>query len=198
MPGRSNAAGLLQRAARPLRMAERRRYNAAIQRVKGHARVGLGPLRNLPLPRHAPCGGRACCRPTPGWATTCNCPCCRGGNQDDCVSPLFRRRQFPRAQDARRRQDLHGMDQSVGIGHTRPTKGKGPIEGRIPLRTIAVFPSWDVMGFAVHESTGITSLQQIRKDRIPLNLSTGPHRQTQPGGYPRWPLPWPPSSRPRT
>jgi hypothetical protein len=30
------------------------------------------------------------------------------------------------------------------------------------------------MGFAVHESTGITSLEQIKKERIPLRLSTGP------------------------
>src|SRR5581483_6019529 len=44
---------------------------------------------------------------------------------------------------------------------------------RQPIRTIAVFPSYDVMGFAVHESTGITSLDQIRKERIPLRVSTG-------------------------
>ncbi|MGH8544281.1 MAG: TAXI family TRAP transporter solute-binding subunit, partial [Gammaproteobacteria bacterium] len=31
---------------------------------------------------------------------------------------------------------------------------------------------YDVMGFAVHESTGITSLAQIKKDRFPLRLST--------------------------
>jgi len=41
------------------------------------------------------------------------------------------------------------------------------------LRAIAVFPSWDVMGFAVHESTGITSLEQIAAEKIPLRLSTG-------------------------
>ena len=37
---------------------------------------------------------------------------------------------------------------------------------------IATFPSYDVMGFAVHKSTGITSLAQITKDRFPLRLST--------------------------
>jgi TRAP-type uncharacterized transport system substrate-binding protein len=37
---------------------------------------------------------------------------------------------------------------------------------------IATFPSYDVMGFAVHKSTGITSLAQIKKDRFPLRLST--------------------------
>jgi len=37
---------------------------------------------------------------------------------------------------------------------------------------IATFPSYDVMGFAVHKSTGITSLAQIAKERFPLRLST--------------------------
>lgn len=57
---------------------------------------------------------------------------------------------------------------------TLAVRGKGPFRKRLPLRAIAVFPSYDVMAFAVHESTGITSLAQIKKDRIPLRLSTGP------------------------
>jgi len=52
-------------------------------------------------------------------------------------------------------------------------RGKGPFHKPVPLRTIAVFPSYDVMGFAVHESTGITSLAEIKKQRFPLKLSTG-------------------------
>lgn len=56
---------------------------------------------------------------------------------------------------------------------TMACRGKGPFKKPLPLRTIAVFPSWDVMGFAVHESTGITSLEQIAKQRIPLRVSTG-------------------------
>ncbi len=56
---------------------------------------------------------------------------------------------------------------------TMAYRGTGPYPKRLPLRTVAVFPSYDVMGFAVHESTGITSLSQIGKDRIPLRLSTG-------------------------
>ena len=55
---------------------------------------------------------------------------------------------------------------------TMAYRGKGPFRKRLPLRTIAVFPSYDVMGFAVHESTGITSLSQIKKERFPLKLST--------------------------
>jgi TRAP-type uncharacterized transport system substrate-binding protein len=52
-------------------------------------------------------------------------------------------------------------------------RGTGPFPKRLPLRTVAVFPSYDIMGFAVHASMGITSLSQIGKERIPLRLSTG-------------------------
>jgi uncharacterized protein len=56
---------------------------------------------------------------------------------------------------------------------TMAYRGKGPFKKRLPLRTIANFPSFDVMGFAVHESTGITSLIEIKKRRFPLHVSTG-------------------------
>jgi TRAP-type uncharacterized transport system substrate-binding protein len=55
---------------------------------------------------------------------------------------------------------------------TMAYRGKGPFRRRLPLRALAVFPSYDVMGFAVHESTGITSFSQIKKERFPLKLST--------------------------
>jgi TRAP-type uncharacterized transport system substrate-binding protein len=54
---------------------------------------------------------------------------------------------------------------------TMAYRGKGPFSKRLPLRAIAVFPSYDVMGFAVHESTGISSLSQIKRDRFPLKVS---------------------------
>ncbi|HSK31106.1 MAG TPA: TAXI family TRAP transporter solute-binding subunit [Candidatus Limnocylindria bacterium] len=56
---------------------------------------------------------------------------------------------------------------------TMAYRGKGPFKKRLPLRTIANFPSFDVMGFAVHESTGITSLADIKRQRMPLRVSTG-------------------------
>lgn len=56
---------------------------------------------------------------------------------------------------------------------TMAYRGKGPFKKRLPLRTIANFPSFDVMGFAVHKSTGITSMAQIKQQRIPLRVSTG-------------------------
>src|ERR1700760_4040001 len=52
-------------------------------------------------------------------------------------------------------------------------KGCAPFNGPQPLRAIAVFPSWDAAVIAVHESTGITSIEQIREQKIPLRGSTG-------------------------
>ena len=54
---------------------------------------------------------------------------------------------------------------------TMAYRGKGPFPKRLPVRTLAVFPSYDVMGFAVRESTGITSFSQIKKERFPLEVS---------------------------
>lgn len=70
------------------------------------------------------------------------------------------------------RYSLAWINPSAAV--TLAFKGKGPFRQRVPLRVIATFPSYDVMGFAVHESTGITSLAQIKKERFPLRLSTGP------------------------
>lgn len=49
--------------------------------------------------------------------------------------------------------------------------GKGPFEKPLPLRTIAVVPSLDQLGFAVSEGTGLKSLFDIRERRFPLKLS---------------------------
>ncbi len=54
---------------------------------------------------------------------------------------------------------------------TMAHRGRGMFKKKLPLRALAVFPSYDVMGFAVRESTGITSLEQIKKDRYPLKVS---------------------------
>ena len=56
---------------------------------------------------------------------------------------------------------------------TMACRGKGPFKKPLALRAIANFPSFDVMGFAVHESTAITSLAQIKRQRTALRVSTG-------------------------
>jgi len=61
---------------------------------------------------------------------------------------------------------------SSSIALTMAYRGTGVFEEPLPLRTVAVFPSWDVLGFAVHESTGIKSLTDIGKKKVPLRVST--------------------------
>jgi TRAP-type uncharacterized transport system substrate-binding protein len=51
-------------------------------------------------------------------------------------------------------------------------RGQGPYKEKIPLRAIGVFPSWDRLVFAVRKDTGIRSLDEIREQRYPLNVST--------------------------
>jgi TRAP-type uncharacterized transport system substrate-binding protein len=72
---------------------------------------------------------------------------------------------------AERRVSLAWINPSAAA--TLAFKGKGPFSKHLAIRIVATFPSYDVIGFAVHESTGITSLAQIKKERIPIRLSTG-------------------------
>jgi TRAP-type uncharacterized transport system substrate-binding protein len=58
------------------------------------------------------------------------------------------------------------------VAATLAYRGTGPFRKKLPLRVLATFPSYDVMGFAVHRSTGISSLAQIAQERFPLRLST--------------------------
>jgi TRAP-type uncharacterized transport system substrate-binding protein len=55
---------------------------------------------------------------------------------------------------------------------TQAYRGCAPFSEPLPLRALAVFPSWDALVIAVHESTGITSIEEIRERRYPLRVST--------------------------
>ena len=76
--------------------------------------------------------------------------------------------------------ELKGVaDRKYTLAWVNPTaaatlahRGNGPFRKKLPLRVIATFPSYDVMGFAVHKSTGIRSFSQIVAERFPLRLST--------------------------
>lgn len=70
---------------------------------------------------------------------------------------------------ARREIDLAAMNPSAFL--TMAFRGTGPFSEPLPLRAIAVMPSWDRMAFAVSERTGIASLSQISDRRYPLRLS---------------------------
>src|SRR5688572_28279908 len=50
--------------------------------------------------------------------------------------------------------------------------GCGFYKKKIPLRAIGVFPTWDRLIFAVSEDTGIESMEDIRKQKYPLRIST--------------------------
>lgn len=50
--------------------------------------------------------------------------------------------------------------------------GRGFYKKKIPLRAIGVFPTWDRLIFAVRKDTGIESLEDIKRKRYPLRIST--------------------------
>jgi len=54
---------------------------------------------------------------------------------------------------------------------TMAVRGTGPFPAPLPLRALAVLPSWDRMGFAVAEKTGLTSIAEIAARKYPLRLS---------------------------
>jgi TRAP-type uncharacterized transport system substrate-binding protein len=70
---------------------------------------------------------------------------------------------------AERRLSVLWISSSIAL--TMAYRGTGPFEKPLPLRALAVFPSWDVLGFAVHEATGIKRLEEIKEKRVPLRLS---------------------------
>ncbi len=65
--------------------------------------------------------------------------------------------------------DLGTLNPSAFL--TMAYKGKGPFSEPLPLRAIAIMPSFDMMGFGLAGSTGLTSLAQVRKQKYPLRLS---------------------------
>ncbi len=150
------------------------RYNSGIQRSKGLLELAAA-LYDTSLARHS----------TRGGTTIRQVDSRLGTNLSLSIQP---RRDSP--------GDV-GLGLSFGIGGSRENlmrvarkelsllwinpnaplalacKGRAPFDGPQPLRTIAVFPSWDAVVIAVHESTGITALDQIAERRVPLSISTG-------------------------
>jgi len=50
--------------------------------------------------------------------------------------------------------------------------GRGFYKKKISLRAIGVFPTWDRLIFAVSKDTGIESIEDIKKQKYPLRIST--------------------------
>ncbi|HEY3118711.1 MAG TPA: TAXI family TRAP transporter solute-binding subunit [Chloroflexota bacterium] len=54
---------------------------------------------------------------------------------------------------------------------TMAYRGTGPYAEACPVRTLAVMPSFDRMGFAVAAKTGVQSLAEVKERRVPLKIS---------------------------
>src|SRR5260370_32397869 len=54
---------------------------------------------------------------------------------------------------------------------TQAYRGVGLFRAPLPVRIIAIYPSWDRFVFMVHPRTGIHSLEDIKQKRYPLRVS---------------------------
>jgi len=150
----------------------KQRYNAAVQRVKGFLEMASG-LYETSLSYQTKRAAEGVLQTDSRLGYYLQLSLLPRGKQGDCISLSFAADSFREIKLlAEGKVSVAWINPSASV--TLAYRGTGPLAGRIPLRAIAVFPSWDVMGLAVHESTGITSLSQIKKERFPLRLSTGP------------------------
>ncbi|MDO9441025.1 MAG: TAXI family TRAP transporter solute-binding subunit [Beijerinckiaceae bacterium] len=54
---------------------------------------------------------------------------------------------------------------------TQAYRGVGLFDKPLPLRTIAIYPSWDRFVFMVHPKTGLKSLRDVKERKYPLHVS---------------------------
>lgn len=54
---------------------------------------------------------------------------------------------------------------------TQAYRGVGLFSKPLPLRIVAVYPTWDRFVFLIHPRTGIRSLREIKEKRYPLHVS---------------------------
>jgi TRAP-type uncharacterized transport system substrate-binding protein len=69
------------------------------------------------------------------------------------------------------RGEIHIATLNPAAPLTLAYRGTGPFREPLPIRVITTLPSLDLVGFAVSERTGLTSLTQIAERRFPLRLS---------------------------
>jgi TRAP-type uncharacterized transport system substrate-binding protein len=148
------------------------RYNAAVQRVKGFLEIASG-LYETSLSYRTKRAAEGVLQTDARLGYYLRLEILPRGKQEDCVSLSFAADSFRELKLlAEGKVSVAWINPSASV--TLAYRGTGPLGPPLALRTIAVFPSWDVMGFAVHESTGVTSLEDIKTKRVPLRLSTGP------------------------
>ncbi len=71
---------------------------------------------------------------------------------------------------ARKRVDVAFVNPSAIV--TMAYRGRGFFRERLPLRALAVFPSWDRIAFAVAKKLKLKSLREVFDNKIPLRIST--------------------------
>jgi TRAP-type uncharacterized transport system substrate-binding protein len=154
-------------------MEMKRRYNARIQRTKGLLEMAAALYEGSLSYKTTRAAENVLQIESRVGATLKLALLARGFQRENGISLSFAAEGFGQIQAvAEGRISLAWINPSAAV--TLAYRGKGPFRRSLPIRAIAVFPSYDVMGFAVHESTGLTSLAQIREERFPLRLSTGP------------------------
>ena len=146
-----------------------KRYNAGIQRAKGLLELASG-LFDSSLATESWKGAEGVLQTDTPLGNTLRLSLAPKPNDRKGIALSFATGGFNAIKAvAEGKFSLAWVNPSVQL--TMAYRGKGPFPKRLPLRAIAVFPSYDVMGFAVRESTGITSLSQIKKERFPLKVS---------------------------
>jgi uncharacterized protein len=152
------------------------RYNSGIQRSKGFLEMGAA-LYEGSLSRKVTRSGtdvpQVNCRLGARLSLRIDPKPDRQPNEDDSMGVTFS------VSSGLRKAVLRVVAGEISVLWVNPTVvltlaylGLPPFDAPQPVRTIAVFPSHDVIGFAVHESTGITAFEQILQRKYPLRLST--------------------------
>lgn len=150
------------------------RYNAGIQRSKGLLELAAA-LYDTSLSRRSTRSGTR----TPqidsrlGTSLSLRIDGARDPGRDQGLGVSFAiggsRDNF--LQVARKEVSLLWINPSAPL--TQAYRGLPPFSQALPLRALGVFPSWDAVVVAVHRSTGITAIEQIRERRPALRVSTG-------------------------
>ncbi|HUK59630.1 MAG TPA: TAXI family TRAP transporter solute-binding subunit [Stellaceae bacterium] len=149
------------------------RYNSGIQRAKGLLEIGAA-LYDTSLSETVTRGGTAAPQINSRVATglSLRIEGKRPGARDREVDISF-------GVDGLKHNVMQVVGKELSLLWVNPNatlaqayKGCPPFSAKLPVRAIAVFPSWDAVVIAVHESTGITSIEQIRERRYPLRVTT--------------------------
>ena len=69
------------------------------------------------------------------------------------------------------RGDVHVSMLNPSAMLTLAARGTGPFSEPQPIAPIGIIPSYDQLAFAVSPESGVTSLDQIREDKVPLRIS---------------------------